>query len=827
MKLVGTTVFRAGSAALVAIAFTIGAPQTTHAQQEVVDLFAIEEIVVTARKRDESLQSVPVAVSAITAASIQRLALKDFDDIAKVTAGLSFDPEFQRSSNRPVIRGQATILGDSGVSYFIDGVYITGSINDFDVHDIERIEVVKGPQSALYGRNTYSGAINIITKSPGDAFAARVRGLVTDDGTTELNATVKGPIGDAFGLGVTGRFYDNSGAFTNSYDGSDLGEEESMSLSAVASFDPSDSFSARARVYYAENEDGQPTLVLQPHAENNCLFDDEWDGGGRYYCGELSPRPLNTDWSRQMPDATNARDLLQASLTFDWSLSDSWTLSSVTGYNHEDERMRTDADYGPDSYQSNVFARFPTGFPFPTTWGFVSGAADFSFSSFGEIEDVSQELRLRYQGERSEFLFGAYYFEQRSEGFNDREHPAGAQAIADANYAESLAEQQAWCAANFFICDDIIPIPPFPPPPILSSNNRNYSRGDISNTALFAMAAFDMGDATRLTIEGRYAEEEKDSWSVNRDEDLVVSSSTRRNATFRSFSPRITLDHRLSDDNMVYGLIAEGTKPGGFNSSIAITAGLPTFEEEEVRSYEIGSKNTVLDGQGIVNFAIYLNEISGLQLTETVTDGTNTGSATVNSGDAELFGFEIETRWYPRAVEGLSLAMNYAFVDSEIVKGDDRNQGDLDDVADNGARDCSVGDVNPDPDECQPPNGSLVGRNIPRSAEHQFFFDAELRRPMGNGEWEWFVGANYAYESEKFVQVHNLATYGEASLVNARLGFQSDRYSVMLWGKNLTGEDSSPLGLRYLDPGDLFRRAFVISARRDTYWGLTATANFE
>ncbi len=827
MKLFGNTVFRSVSVALIAGAFSTGAPVIAQAQEADIDPFMIEEIVVRARKRDESLQSVPVAVSAVTAASIERLAIKDFDDIAKVTPGLSFDPEFQRSSNRPVIRGQATILGDSGVSYFIDGVYITGSINDFDVNDVERIEIVKGPQSALYGRNTYSGAINIITKSPGEEFSARVRGLVTDDGTTEFNATVKGPIGDSFGLGLTGRFYDNSGAFTNQFDGSDLGEEESLSLSGVASFDPSDDFSARARVYWAENTDGQPTLVLQPHAENNCLFDDEWDGGGRYYCGELQPRPLSTDWSRQMPDATNARDLLQASLTFDWSLSDAWTLTSVTGYNQEDERMRTDADYGPESYMSNVFARFPTGFPFPTTWGFVSGVADFSFSSYGEIEDVSQELRLSYQAESAEFLVGAYYFDQRAESFNDREHPAGAQAIADANYAADLAEQQAWCAANFFICDGIIPIPPFPPPPILPANNRNYSRDDINNIALFAMGTFDIGDATRLTIEGRYAEEEKDALRVNRDENLDVGNTTIRNGTFRSFSPRVTIDHRMSDSNMVYGLIAEGTKPGGFNSTIAIAAGLPTFEEEEVRSFEVGSKNTVLGGQGIANFSVFFNEITGLQLTETVTDGTNTGSATVNSGDAELFGFELQTRWNPSAVEGLSLTMNYAFVDTEIVKGDDRNQGDLDDVADNGARDCSIGDVNPDPDECQPPNGSLVGRQIPRSAEHQFFLDAELRRPMGNGDWDWYVGANYSYESEKYVQVHNLATYGETSLVNARLGFENDRYSVMLWGKNLTGEDSSPLGLRFLDPGDLFRRAFVVSARRDTYWGLTATASFE
>ena len=154
------------------------------AAQEAFD--NIEEIVVLARKREENVQDVPLSVTAISSTMIEQLNLRNLDDIAKVTAGLQFDPEFNRTSNRPVIRGQANILGDSGVSYFIDGVYITGSINDYDVNDIERIEVVKGPQSALYGRNTYSGAINIVTQSPGNQFSGRVRASITDDEAMEF-----------------------------------------------------------------------------------------------------------------------------------------------------------------------------------------------------------------------------------------------------------------------------------------------------------------------------------------------------------------------------------------------------------------------------------------------------------------------------------------------------------------------------------------------------------------------------------------------------------------------------------------------------------------
>lgn len=814
--------FRGTLAMLAAAGFVYMAPDVAQAQDDELAGLQIEEIVVTARKRDESLQEVPLAVSAVTAMMVEQMGLRDLDDIAKITPGLSFDPEFNRTSNRPVIRGQANILGDSGVSYFIDGVYITGSINDYDINDVERIEIVKGPQSALYGRNTYSGAINIVTKSPGDSFAARARAAVTDDGQQEVNATIKGPLGDSFGVGLTGRYFKNDGPFTNAFDGSDIGEQESTSASLVASFEPSDRFSARFRAYWAETDDGQSPLALQPHSENNCFFDAAWQGGGRYFCGNLGARPIDTDWSRQAPDAANAVDHVQGSLALNFQFNDSWSLASITGYNSSEEVFIQDGDYLPTSYQHNVFARFPLGPP-PAPWGIVSGIGDFTFSSESEIEDVSQELRLRYEGERSEFLLGAYYFDQNDESLGNRVHPPQAQAISDANFAAAIGEQAAWCATVPFLCTFVIPLGDSD----LPINNRDYAKNEIENTAIFGMAAFDLTDATRLTVEGRYAEEKKDALLVDRDVGGPPQPAIRRSKTFRSFNPRITLDHRIDDDTMIYGLVAQGNKPGGFNGSVAEVAGVPTFDEEEVTSYEFGIKNTRLDGRLIVNASMFFNEIEGYQLTQTITDGTQLTSAIVNAGDAELFGFEIETRFYPESVEGLSLSANYAFVDSEFVNGADSNQGQIDDVADNGALDCSTGNVNPNPGSCTPPNGSIVGNEIPRSANHQFFIDAELRRPMGNSNWDWFVGANYSFESDKYVQVLNLASYGETTLVNARLGFQNERFSVMLWGKNLTGEDSSPLGLRYLDIGELFRRAFVISARRDTYWGLTATVGFE
>ena len=131
MKIAGIEARLTAAIAALGGALVISAPVEIHAQESI----NIEEIVVTARKKDESLQEVPVAVSAITADMVNQMGLRDLTDIAKVTAGLSFDPEFNRTSNRPVIRGQANILADSGVSYFIDDVYITwtgGGADDFN-----------------------------------------------------------------------------------------------------------------------------------------------------------------------------------------------------------------------------------------------------------------------------------------------------------------------------------------------------------------------------------------------------------------------------------------------------------------------------------------------------------------------------------------------------------------------------------------------------------------------------------------------------------------------------------------------------------------------
>ena len=366
----------------------------------------IEEILVTARKRTETLQDTPVAITAISADQIADFGAQSLADLSKMTAGLLFDSEFTRGANRPVIRGQANILGASGVSYFIDGVYVSGSIDDYDLGDVERIEIVKGPQSALYGRNSYSGAINIVTRSPGEELRASVKAEAAGDEEFLVHASISGPIGENLAGGVTLRHYEMGGHVENQFDGKDIGKQESRSISGVLTFTPNERLSIRARGYYAERDDGQPGIFARRYFDNNCYPDDGalYAGAGRYFCGVVKPGDVNIDWPVQAPNARLTDDNLQLSFRADYEINDQWQLTYIAGYGERDQENVYDGDYLPTSFQVSNFT--PNGFPFagfpvpPFQYAYVGSMTDFTFASATETDDWSQEVQLSFDADR-------------------------------------------------------------------------------------------------------------------------------------------------------------------------------------------------------------------------------------------------------------------------------------------------------------------------------------------------------------------------------------------------------------------------------------------
>ncbi|KWV90786.1 TonB-dependent receptor [Erythrobacter sp. YT30] len=822
------------------LAATVMTPSTVFAQATDADEDAeartiaeeSSEIIVTARRREESLQEVPTSVAVATAETIERYNLNNLTDIAQITPGLIFDDSFGRDGNRPVIRGQANILGDSGVAFFIDGIYYTGSLADYDIDTIERIEVVKGPQSALYGRNTYSGAINIISKLPGDQWEGRITADLAEDDRYEVTAGIRGPIGNGFSVGVNGRYYDFGGEFTNQFDGEKLGQQMSWSTSGILAYDDGGPFRATLRGYYNRTDDGQPAIFAQGTEQNNCLFDNGslYGGGGRYFCGVIQPGELNTDFSRQFSDPEDVgleADTYNVSFRMEYDISDELQLISLTGYNNREETLLTDGDYGPNSFQTAVFARFPAGAPigfgpagpiFP--FGFVGTTVDFSFANRNETEDWSQELRLQYESDAFDFILGGYYFDQSDDNFTIREVPADAAARAGASFGAAIAAENALCAANP-ICGSVAPF--FGPS---TPNDRSENLSTIENIAIFGAINWHITPDINLGIEARYAEETIEQTLFDFDEGDMRPPGEDFRAKFTKFSPRVTFDWKFAPDNLLYAIFAQGQKPGGFNGVNARNAGAGTFQEEENTGYELGFKNTFADGRVIFNIAGFYTDIEGYQLTQNISDPPNQVSAVVNAGDAEVFGIEAEL--IGELSPGLTLTANYALADTEFTSGFDENQGVLNDVADDGLVNCSTGDQFPDVSGCQSLFGSIEGKAIPRAPKHRIFADVNYRSAteIGGGTWDVFMGANITYTSSSFAQVHNLAETGSATEVDARLGLENDRFRIQLYVNNLFDEDAVQQIIRYADADVNFRRSFIAGLRPGRRFGVVLSAGF-
>ncbi|WP_172835938.1 TonB-dependent receptor [Porphyrobacter sp. CACIAM 03H1] len=786
------------------------------------------EIVVTARKTEERLQEAPLAVSVVTSEGIDRLGFNSVTDLTRATAGLVFDDSFGRDANRPVIRGQANILGDSGVAFFIDGIYFNGSIADYDVDSIARIEVVKGPQSALYGRNTYSGAINIITKSPGDRWGGRVQADVAEGMTYDVSGSISGPLAPGLGLIVGGRYFKNEGLFTNQFDGTPIGVQETSSGFAMLKYDNGGALRVGLRGNYTRTRDGQPAIFATDANENNCLPDNGalYAGRGRYFCGVIQPRPVSSDYSRQFAGefVGNAIDTWNAGLSIDIDLTDNLTLTSLTGYNNREAVQRTDGDYSPNRFQGVIFATIPLGSPVAPSvpFGFASSQTDFSFSNASEREDWSQELRLQYTTERARVLLGGYYWDQDSVSRDNRVLPPGAQAEANANM---LAARQARCAITPR-CGSLSPA--FPLGTLAES--RNSSIDNIRNMAVFGSISYNLTDQLSISAEGRYQEERIRTLAQTATVAAGnIGAPVRGEATFREFLPRITVDYQLTPDNLLYAVYSEGQKPGGFNGAAAISVGRSTFDAEDVKSYEVGTKNTFLDGALVVNLALFHNQITGYQLTQPVEvinppAAPQQVTAINNAGDARINGFELEL--IARPSPELTLTANYAYANSRFRRGLDENQGVLDDVADDRLVNCSNGDQLPNISGCQSRFGDITGKSLPRAPEHTVFVDLDYRRDIGDSGWQGFAGINAYLLSSSFAQVHNLAETGDSVISDVRLGAQNDNFRIQLYVRNLFDETAVNQLIRYADANRDLRRSFIAGLRPPRRFGVIAEVRF-
>jgi iron complex outermembrane recepter protein len=289
-------------AALAQIAWA--APQDQGSASSAENSGGLEEVVVTARKREESLQEVPVAVSAFTAEALEERQILSVNDVARFAPGLVFDRAFGRSTERPVIRGQGNVLAgvqfgvESGAAYFIDGIYYPGDVQSLDLSSLERVEVIRGPQSALYGRNTYSGAINFVTRAPSQEVSGAAKASFDKD-EKDYQLRLEGPIVEGrLGASLTLRRNEFDGQWINEATGQTIGQESSDSITGVLEWTPTDNLRLRARASYNQDRDGTRPFTWHDPTLNNCYpgtrslayyATSGSTNSNQYFCGEIQP----------------------------------------------------------------------------------------------------------------------------------------------------------------------------------------------------------------------------------------------------------------------------------------------------------------------------------------------------------------------------------------------------------------------------------------------------------------------------------------------------------------------------------------------------------
>jgi iron complex outermembrane recepter protein len=861
MKLASkSTLFAA--AALLPLALTAFAPAYAQdADDGAEEAGPLEEIVVTARRTEESLQDTPVAVSVVTADQIAEKGLTSIDDFARQSTGISFSQAFGRFTDRPVIRGASNVLAnvqfgvETGAAYFVDGVYYQGDLQSFDPNEIARVEIIKGPQSALYGRNTYAGAINYITKDPSNDWTVSGRGRIAENDEFDFGASISGPvIKDFLAFRAGGRFYKYGGEFKNKITGKTLGKEKSQSLYLTLVMTPHEDFKMRTRIGYQRDEDGARPFFLQGAAANNCLPGFRSAGfrnagappvglpastnRNQWFCGVLKPQPnniyLNTDAATYAltrngvttnvtaQDGTAYDGIFNSQINIsnvvEWDIAGTgWMLEVRSGYRKNKNSSGSDSDH------SEAFTAFGPGEPL------------FALSDRDRQVDHSQEIKLRTpQDNPVRVLLGGYYFKQ---GFWTQDY----------NFVDPVARTGTLITQ-------------------LGTNFSAYST--IENRALFGMLEWDITSNLTISAELRSATEKKTiiersspsgtavyifSAGMPVDRQLQFGCTTalltraptpgcvsRPTGKWEGIDPRITINYQTDSGLLFYANYATGRKPGGFNGTAGITAqallgrDASLYEAEKSKGFEVGMKFDAFDRRVRGSLAFYRNTLSNVQLSTAVPNLAAGGSLTsivTTTSNARTQGFELDLTAAP--TDNLTLTGGISYVDAKFRSGCDADLFIY-----------NSGGLRPNFDTANPTAAGLAlcnlkGKRLPLGSPLTLNGSATYEMPLSES-MDIIANTTFSYEGKKNIQTDNFAKVGDTFLLNARLGIKTENFTISLFGRNLTNEDSVPLATRWFDlrygssaglipPGLTFdgRPAFAeTGSPRGMFGALRKTRNF-
>jgi iron complex outermembrane recepter protein len=608
---------------------------------------AFEEVIVTAQKRSENVQNVPISISAISESFIQEVGAQSVNDLGLYTPGLETrvsQPTQPAFNIRGITTNDFGIGADPAVAVYVDGVYSGRSGAAMTAfQDVSRVEVLKGPQGTLFGKNAAAGALHIVSNAPTDELEATVNVNVGNYDRRTVEATFNAPLADNLFLRINAMDNQRDGYRRNLATGSKLADENNNGVRAALLWQASASTSATLRMEYLD--------VDQDAAIGYGLLN-----GGDPYGDAVVDAPVR-----------EALHLAGGSLTVESDLG-ATSLTSITAAREFGSRNLRDED----------------------------GTAVFPLYFTSEnVEDnrlVSQELRLvSDDSSKLRWTVGAMYSRERgqqdsalnfSTDLIDRVLLSNAavatgldiyNAIFGTSYTAATAPAGfGWDIVLDPMGENIINwgTPLGAGQSVLGGFFPENAHADLTSTsaAVYGDATYALTEKTDLTVGLRYTRDEKDFTLTivpNQFGFGVVYNTTpgvMQSNRWSNLSTRAVLSHRFAEETMAYASYATGYKAGGFNSTELSNP----FDEEQVTNYEIGLKSTPFERLRF-NAAVFFYEYTDLQeLVSVLNPDTGINEPRIRNEDAEGRGVEIETQW--RVLPEMTLSANYAYLDTEITK---------------------------------------------------------------------------------------------------------------------------------------------------------------
>ena len=651
----------------------------------------IEEIIVTTRKRAENLQEVPIVVTAFTAESLQRKGLTELKDVIRYTAGVQFDEGFSAQDTRIVIRGLSPTRGRPNVAFLQDDVDISSeAINTAGssflinprLFDVQRIEIVKGPHSALFGRSAFAGAINYITKKPGDTFEGTANFELASYGKVEARAGVSGPVVEGvLNMGINVAGWSNDGFYDNSITNSSIGGGKGAGVAASAVFTPNDALKATLRSEYSAD---QFEVQARAHLDANTLAPIPTAATQAIWGTGANPAPLaNPRLNGVLPILTGSAGSVSDRALVPRLSPDPRTGLDYSGNDRKIFRTTLRIDYEFEAATFASISHYGTGrttqFEDAQRQGDVNSnltAAETNFTT--RVTLMSEELRLQSNTDGPfTWTAGALYWAERAKQ-NNRSFTCFTPTSATCG----PLMRQVGTTRQFI--------------------DEPYSRA-TQHHSLYALAEYEITEQLGISLEVRNTWEDEDLTAPN-----IVDKGAGCALPFRSlalngvtltcaatfgpfvpvfretvktilgfqtrsefFVPRLGFDYKINDDVLIYASGSKGVKPGGVSTISGGAAGIDEaanrYLPEKLKVYEIGMKSNWVNDTLQLNIAGYYQDFADKQTsTQILLPNGSLGTRIINASSAEVYGVDFESGIAVN--ENLTLSIGYTWLDAKYSK---------------------------------------------------------------------------------------------------------------------------------------------------------------